>query len=180
MTERTSSRPDNFQEISEFIKNEKKNNKKAKNKMSLLTESITIDSSGTLKSKKKNTEKEDKIENYYRIYSEELECHIEELLKRNEQLENKIQSSQNLEKENISLKIESLKYKKFKKLAYAFRKEQTEANLTKKSQSLKCENPFCVANLVSIIELQKEYDKILIENIKLKRENFLLKQNANN
>lgn len=117
------------------------------------------------------------MKDYYIAYIEELEKYMEDLITRNEELESKLNLCIQNEREFYNLSMEALKYKKFKKLAYEFKKEQRENNLLMKNKNLKCENPFCTANLVSLIEIQKEHDKLLIENIKLRRENFMLKNN---
>ena len=43
--------------------------------------------------------------------------------------------------------------------------------------TMTCSNPKCIANNVALLQLQKNYDKLLIENSKLKQENLAYKYN---
>lgn len=186
-----------FQDISEFIKNEKKNIKKAKKKVSLLGDDTT-DFMTTINEKEDlfNSEKKSRLKSskningknfkeFYKTYIEELEHHIDELLTKNEEIEAKINENsynRKLPDDYEEKSLECLKFKKFKKITGMFKQEQKEyLNSLPKEDCLKiskddiCENPICLSNAYSLVDISKAYDKLLLENIKLKRENYELK-----
>lgn len=99
-----------------------------------------------------------------------MENHIEELLVSQESNHKELTKLKNIEKLNIEMSIECLKYKKYKKLGNLFTNKEKEQN--------KCDNPICSSNLISLIELSRRYDKLLVENAELKNENFRLKRES--
>jgi hypothetical protein len=192
-----SSSKNTFEDISEFIKSEKKNIKKAKKKISLLGDdrndymTAINEKEDEFLSEKKNRLKSSKnlngknFKEFYKTYIEELESHIDELLTKNEELEANLNSKSNkikLPDDYEEKTLECLKFKKFKKITGMFKQEQKEyLHSLPKEDSLKiskdeiCENPLCLSNAYSLVDISKAYDKLLLENIKLRRENFELK-----
>jgi hypothetical protein len=192
-----SSSKNTFEDISEFIKSEKKNIKKAKKKISLLGDdrndymTAINEKEDEFLSEKKNRLKSSKnlngknFKEFYKTYIEELESHIDELLTKNEELEANLNSKSNklkLPDDYEEKTLECLKFKKFKKITGMFKQEQKEyLHSLPKEDSLKiskdeiCENPICLSNAYSLVDISKAYDKLLLENIKLRRENYELK-----
>ena len=104
---------------------------------------------------------------FYTAYISKLEDNISQLMKINKEYEEKLSKLNEIENANRELTIENLQYKKFKKMADKFNDIQT----------MTCSNPKCIANNVALLQLQKNYDKLLIENSKLKQENLSYKYN---
>ena len=104
---------------------------------------------------------------FYTAYISKLEDNISKLMKINKEYEEKLSKLNEIENANRELTIENLQYKKFKKMADKFNDIQT----------ITCSNPKCIANNVALLQLQKNYDKLLIENSKLKQENLSYKYN---
>ena len=104
---------------------------------------------------------------FYTAYISKLEDNISKLMKINKEYEEKLSKLNEIENANRELTIENLQYKKFKKMADKFNDIQT----------MTCSNPKCIANNVALLQLQKNYDKLLIENSKLKQENLSYKYN---
>ena len=104
---------------------------------------------------------------FYTAYISQLEDNISKLMKINKEYEEKLNKLTEIENANRELTIENLQYKKFKKMADKFNDIQT----------MTCSNPKCIANNVALLQLQKNYDKLLIENSKLKQENLAYKYN---
>jgi len=83
-----------------------------------------------------------------------------------------------------------MKFLKFKKIAFEAKKMEKELTvITKKQvdrhglsrrnnstekQKLICENPRCIGEKVSLVEIRKEFDKLLIENAMLRKKIFKL------
>lgn len=104
---------------------------------------------------------------FYTAYISQLEDNISKLMKINKEYEEKLNKLTEIENANRELTIVNLQYKKFKKMAYKFNDIHT----------MTCSNPKCIANNVALLQLQKNYDKLLIENSKLKQENLAYKYN---
>ena len=104
---------------------------------------------------------------FYTAYISKLEDNISKLMKINKEYEEKLSKLNEIENANRELTIENLQYKKFKKMADKFNDIQT----------MTCSNPKCIANNVALLQLQNKYDKLLIENSKLKQENLSYKYN---
>ena len=155
--------------------NSKKSTKKIKTKKSIFDASelnlLTLEK--IEKTNSKDSLSPLKSESWYKIHAEELEKHADELIKRNKELEEKEQRCIELEKENFKLTMESIKYKRIKKIAGEFMNKSFENEI--KQFKHKCNNPICYSTLVTLMDLQKEFDKLLIENIKLKKQNYSLK-----
>jgi hypothetical protein len=168
---------DNIVDILDYIKTEKRNTKKARKKKSLFDDDriLSLKEEEVNKSKSR-AESNFEIKDYYKLYINELEGNIDELLRRNEELESKLSKLEITDKDNFQIKLDALKYKKYKKLSAEFKSELTNNIIEYKNYNKRsCENPVCTTSLISLIELQKEYDKILTENIKLKKQNNDLK-----
>lgn len=151
---------DTFRNITEFIKIEKKNNKKAKRNTLFDTEH---------KISKSSTQNNTKSPDFYKLYSQELENHIDELLQSVESLQAKVNENKTLDEELMKYKVEARKYKKFQKLANVMTKEKKAVNKNKKEENnSSCNNAICSSNLVNYVDLQKEYDKLLLENTRLR------------
>lgn len=103
----------------------------------------------------------------YKNYISQLEDNISKLMKINKEYEEKLNKLTEIENSNRELTIENFQYKKFKKMSYKFNDIQT----------MTCTNPKCIANNVALLQLQKNYDKLLVENSKLKQENLSYKYN---
>jgi hypothetical protein len=154
----------NYEDISEFIQNEKKNLKREKKRS--LIESLY----GTYNSQSQEDTKKKNLKQYYKLYIAELETHLEELWNKNINLEQKLKNEKKFENESESVifKLMGIKYNKFKKIHDIFKAEGD-------GEIEGCSNPHCVSNSVSLVEISDKYDKLLIENLKLKRENLELK-----
>lgn len=121
---------------------------------------------------------DEKNQDFYKKYIEMLEKTIEELIQKNQEYEEKIKKLSDLENSYYELKIENLEYQKFKKLSSKFAKEQTNAsNTILQTKNYVCPNSYCIANCVALAHLQKNYDKLLIDNSRLKQENLSYKYN---
>lgn len=148
------------------MKNEKRNNKKNKKKRVSLFEN-NGDVFDPLSLSNSQPQLQSRIlKDFHKLYLEELELHIDQLLKNNEELQEKINLLRNVEEKNLEMTMECLKFNKFKKMSKMLTKEQKENE---------CENQLCSSTLLSLIEMSKDYDKILLENANLKRENYNLK-----
>lgn len=94
-------------------------------------------------------------------------------------MKEKTEEINELEEENRKLKLENMKYQKFKKIAFEVNKERNEMKIQNdhlkrgfEKQKLFCDNPYCISDKVSLVEIRKEFDKLLIENAILRKKNY--------
>ena len=121
---------------------------------------------------------DEKNKDFYKKYIERLEKTIEELVQKNQEYEEKLKQFSELENSYYELKMENLEYQKFKKLSSKFTKEQINtSNTIFQTKNYVCPNSYCIANCVALAHLQKNYDKLLIDNSRLKQENLSYKYN---
>jgi len=108
---------------------------------------------------------------FYQLYTDELEKNFESLLTRNRNLKQELRQYEKLEEENWNLKIDMFKYSELKQISEKFKIKNI---YTDKEEIRKCKNKKCCEDLQLYKNMLKAYNKLLIENIGLRRDNVSL------